>query len=118
MIEDKLLSMSGAVEQLDLTELCIKSPRCNYFVRASGDSMTGSGIFTNDIIVVDRSFEPRSGDIIVAALNGEFILKVLELEPTLRLIPTNTEYPPIVIGGEDEFELFGVATFSVQLLRK
>ena len=95
-----------------------QKPRSNYFVRVSGDSMTGSGIFTDDIIVVDRSIQPRSGDIVVAALNGGFTLKVLELEPKLRLIPTNNKYPPIVIGGEDVFELFGVATFSVQQLRK
>ena len=40
-------------------------------------SLTGAGIFDGDVIVVDRSVEVKSGNAVVAILNGEFTIKRL-----------------------------------------
>lgn len=64
------------VEQtLDLNELCIKRPAATFFVRVDGDSMIDVGIFSNDILVVDRSIKPAHGDVVVAQVNSEFTAK-------------------------------------------
>ena len=64
---------------LDLNELLVKRPAATYFVRVQGDSMSGAGISDGDILVVDRSLRPASGDIIIACVDGDFTVKTLRL---------------------------------------
>ena len=103
--------------KLDLNELCVKKPAATYFVRAQGDSMIEAGIFPNDVIVVDRSIEASHGDIVIASVNGELMVKRLETHPTTRLIPMNSEHAPINIPEGADFEIFGVATTVIHRLR-
>ena len=44
---------------LDLYELLIQHPAATYYVRLSGDSMQGAGLYDGDILIVDRSLEPK-----------------------------------------------------------
>ena len=60
---------------LDLNELLVKRPAATYFVRVEGDSMEDEGIRHGDLLVVDRSLRPASGDIIIASLGGDFTVK-------------------------------------------
>ena len=103
--------------RLDLNDLCIKHPAATYFVRAQGDSMVEAGIFPGDVLVVDRSLTAKHGDIVIAALNGELLVKKLETKPTLRLVAMNSKYPPIVVSEDADMEIFGVATTAVHSLR-
>ncbi len=100
-------------ESLDLNELCIQHPSATYYVRASGESMLGAGIHNHDILVVDRSIRASHGHIVVAALNGEFTVKVLQTSPRLFLEPRNDAYSNIEISDTDDFEIFGVVTFVI-----
>lgn len=103
---------------LDLNELCIQKPAATYFVRAQGDSMIEAGIFPGDVLVVDRSLNPRHGDIVIASFNGELTVKKLELTPKTRLMPMNANHPPVIIPEGSELEIFGVATNVIHSLRK
>ncbi|MBN8446925.1 MAG: translesion error-prone DNA polymerase V autoproteolytic subunit, partial [Gammaproteobacteria bacterium] len=99
------------VEQtLDLNELCIKRPAATFFVRVDGDSMIDVGIFSNDILVVDRSIKPAHGDVVVAQVNSEFTVKELCLRPKLMLVPRNKSYEPISFADDSELQIFGVVT--------
>lgn len=109
-------TMDYKEESLDLNDLCVQHPTATYYVRASGDSMLGSGIHDKDILVVDRSIRANDGDIVVAALNGDFTVKVLRTQPTLGLDPRNDAYESIVIADNDDFDIFGVVTFVVHSL--
>ncbi|HYE58338.1 MAG TPA: S24 family peptidase, partial [Rhodothermales bacterium] len=51
---------------LDLNELCIGNTISTFFVRVEGDSMQGVGIEDGDLLVVDRSLDAVSGDVVVA----------------------------------------------------
>ena len=64
---------------LDVNELLVKRPAATFFVRVQGDSMVGAGIRDNDLLVVDRSLTPANGDIIIAAVDGEFTVKTLRV---------------------------------------
>lgn len=102
---------------LDLNELCIQRPAATYFVRVEGESMRGVAIMPGDILVVDRSIAPRHGDVVVAAVYGEFTVKELQLTPSAALIAHHNDYPPIALDGEGDGEIFGVATSVVRQLR-
>ncbi|QIQ21473.1 translesion error-prone DNA polymerase V autoproteolytic subunit [Zophobihabitans entericus] len=106
------------IEQtLDLNELCITHPASTYFVRADGYSMINAGIHPGDILVVDRSLEAVHQDIVIAAIDGEFTVKLLSLHPTIQLQPMNEEFLPIDITAEDDLILFGVVTFVIHKTR-
>ncbi len=106
-------------EELDLNRLCVRHPAATYFVRARGESMVGAGIADGDILVVDRSERARHGDIIIAAIDGEFTVKRLEmLSEGVRLLPENPLFSPITITPGMDAEFFGVVTSVVKLLRK
>src|SRR6056297_1953129 len=62
---------------LDINDLVVQHPESTFFVRVEGDSMDGVGIFSGDVLVVDRAPEARDGSIVVAAVNGELVVKVL-----------------------------------------
>ena len=64
---------------LDLNELLVKRPAATYFVRVEGDSMIEAGIHDGDLLVVDRSLRPASGDVIIASVDGDFTVKTLRL---------------------------------------
>jgi DNA polymerase V len=103
--------------KLDLNEHLIKNPAATYFVRVAGDSMTGSGIHDNDILVVDRSLEPSPNDIVIAVINGELTVKrLVKNNDTWRLIAENPEYPSLEINDETPLEIWGVATYAIHAL--
>ena len=62
---------------LSLDERLVDHPESTFIVRVAGESMTGAGIFDGDLLVVDRSLEPRDGDVVVAVLDGELTVKRL-----------------------------------------
>ena len=64
---------------LDINRLVVKNPASTFFARVSGDSMEGDGIRDGDILVVDKSEEPRDGAIAVCFINGEFTVKRLKI---------------------------------------
>ena len=64
-------------EKLDLNTHLVKHPTATFFVKASGDSMVGAGIHSGDILIVDRSLNPKSGKIVIAAIDGQLTVKRL-----------------------------------------
>ncbi|EPR44311.1 Peptidase S24/S26A/S26B, conserved region [Desulfovibrio sp. X2] len=100
--------------RLDLNEHLVKNPAATFFVRVSGDSMRDAGITSGDILVVDRSLEPRDGAVVVAALDGELTVKRLRTRRgRLYLMPDNPDYAPVEIDPEASFTVWGVVTFVI-----
>lgn len=105
---------------LDLNELIIRHPVSTYYLRVDGDSMEGAGITTGDIVVVDKSLDPKSGDIVVAAVDGDFTLKYLKLEAGQKawLVAANPAYQPIALHEATDAQLWGVVTHVIHQTRK
>lgn len=104
-------------KKIDLNVELIKHPAATFFVRVEGDSMIGAGIQSNDILIVDRSIEPRSGKIVVAIVSGEFtVKKLIKKDENLFLVPENPKYPTLLITKEMEFSIWGVVTYAIHSL--
>jgi DNA polymerase V len=100
---------------LDLHELLIQHPAATYYVRLAGDSMQGVGLYDGDILVVDRSLEPKHHDIVIAVLNGELTVKRLFRQGDLvQLGPANHRYPIITVTPDQELLIWGVVTGSIR----
>lgn len=102
-------------KKLDLNELLIKHPAATFYVRVSGDSMIDANIFDGDILVIDKSQQAKSGNIVIAALNGEFTVKRLDItvDGISRLVPENPAFKPVVLHESDDFSVFGVVTHVI-----
>lgn len=68
-----------------------------YVLQVKGDSMIDDGIHDGDYVIVERSFYPKNGDVVVALLDNEYAtLKRYYREKTrIRLQPANKNYNPI-----------------------
>ena len=101
-------------QRIDLNELLINHPSATYFVKAAGDSMIEGGISEGDLLVVDSSRKAEHGDIVIAAVDGEFTVKKLQIRPSVQLNPMNSAYSPIIVGSEDTLDVFGVVTYIIK----
>ena len=101
-------------QRIDLNELLVSHPSSTYFVKAAGDSMIEAGIGHGDLLVVDSSLNAEHGDIVIAAVGGEFTVKKLQLLPRVQLNPMNPAYSPIVVGREETLDIFGVVTYIIK----
>lgn len=103
--------------QLDPYEYLVKHPSSTFFVHVTGDSMVCEGadnISPGDLLVVDRTLEPRHGKPVIAILDGELTVKKFERSgPRLCLVPANEQYQPIEIMPHQDFEIWGVVTFVI-----
>lgn len=100
--------------KLDLNELLVKRPTATFYVKVSGESMLGAGIFPGDILVVDRGETPRHGHVVVAVVNGELTVKRLYRRGNvIRLDAENPAYPHIEIRGETELTIWGVVRANI-----
>ncbi len=96
---------------LDLNKHLVTNPAATYFVRVTGDSMVGAGIHSDDILVVDRSIEPRDGKVVVAAIDGELVVKRIRIKNRkVTLVSENANYKPQEVGENAEFNIWGVVT--------
>src|ERR1039457_1869425 len=85
-------------KRLDLNEHLIKHPASTFFVKVKGDSMIGAGINSGDILIVDRSLEPKDKRIVVAVVNGDFTVKRISKKgDKVSLLAENDKYSPIEI---------------------
>ncbi len=100
---------------LDLHELLIQHLASTFYVRLSGDSMQGAGLYDGDILVVDRSLEPKHHDIVIAVLDGELTVKRLYRQGNLvQLRPANPRFPIMTIHDDQELPIWGVVTGSIR----
>ncbi len=101
---------------LDINDLVVKNPASTFFVRVEGDSMEGAGIFSGDVLVVDRAINPEDGLIVVAAVNGEMLVKRLaKIDGRQTLLSENDRYEPIFLGDDEECFVWGSVVGSVRV---
>ncbi|MDH3710402.1 MAG: translesion error-prone DNA polymerase V autoproteolytic subunit [Cyclobacteriaceae bacterium] len=101
--------------QLDLNEYFVEHPAATFYLRVTGDSMSGSGIYSGDIVIVDRSLNPVSGKIVIAVVNNELTVKRLYRNgKTIELRPENPDYPVISFSDDMELVIWGVVAGVVR----
>ena len=98
-------------KKLDLNEYLIKHPASTFFVKVTGDSMIEAGIFPEDMLIVDRYPTPKSGQVVLAVVDGEFTVKRYQkIGEIIKLIPANPKYQPIEFVDGQELIIWGVVT--------
>ena len=98
-------------KRLDINEYLVRNPVSTFFFSVEGDSMQGAEIFDGDILVVDKSIRPRHGQIVIAFVDGQRLVKRLYRRAgRVALMAENPAYPPLDIREGMELLIWGVVT--------
>ena len=100
---------------IDLNEQLVRNKPATFFMRVSGDAMIGAGIHDGDVVIVDRSVRAVSGRVVIAALNGEMLIRRFDKHfNKIRLLPETPKLSPIDIDlSGAEFSIWGVVTYVI-----
>lgn len=102
-------------EAIDLNKILIKNPATTFYGRVKGDSMQELGIDDGDLLVIDKSVEPRDGKLAVCFIDGEFTLKKIKIEENYcLLVPANPKYQPIKVTEDNDFLVWGVVKHVIK----
>ena len=121
---------------IDVNGLLGLGEAATFLMRAAGESMRDAGIHSGDILVVNRADEPKNGDVVVAAVDGEFTVKIYRVgqrgsrrtgagdgaagevpgfvpydghrKRMVWLEPANPDYEPIYMAEGSELRVWGV----------
>lgn len=101
------------LDTFSLDDYLLQNPEASFILKVSGDSMIDEGIKPEDLVIVDRRRQAKSGDVVLAEIDGEWTLKYLEKrQDRVRLLPGNAKYPPL--EPRQELKLGGVITGVVR----
>lgn len=98
-------------KRIDLNEEFIKHPLATFMCETEGSSMINAFIPPKAKLIIDRSLNPKNGDIVLASLNGEFTVKFLKKNQyKCWLCAANSKFADIEITEEMDMQIFGVVT--------
>lgn len=102
---------------IDLNEQLIKNKPATFFMRVNSDAMIGAGIHNGDVVIVDRSLEAKNGKIIIAVVDGEMLIRKLEISNEKKLLlPATKKLSAIEINASANFLVWGVVTYVIHAL--
>jgi len=85
---------------LDLDSLLF-SEESTFALRVKGDSMTGAGIFPDDLVLVRRQPMAQIGETVVALISDEATIKHLKKRGRMYYLdPANPHYQPIPVNED------------------
>lgn len=101
---------TGAEEELNflsLDEYLIDKPNRSFLLKVSGDSMEEVGIFDGDMVVIEKTSQASSGTIVLALIDNEWTLKILDKKNGISILrAANPKYPEFV--PVEELKVFGI----------
>ncbi len=101
-------------EMINLNDLLVHNPKDTFMVKAIGESMINAGINSGDLMVVDKKIEPKSGRVVIAAVDGELTVKrLLKTAAKTQLLPENPDFKPIDITEHSDAAIIGVVTNTI-----
>ena len=112
-----LIAAGEPIEALENPEVVDVPPSLlhpdNYVLLVKGDSMIDEQIHDGDFIVARKTKTARSGQIVVALINGEATLKCyVPKTDYIELHPRNPNFPVIKVNPQDDFHINGVLLYS------
>jgi repressor LexA len=103
----------GLLETLSLDTWLVRNREASFLLKVSGDSMIEAGILPGDLVIVDRSRQPKNGDVVVAEVDAAWTLKHFRKQgDAVTLLPANAKYAPI--KPRSELRIAGVVTSVIR----
>ena len=101
--------------RISLDSELVKNRDATFYARVSGESMVGAGLDDGDLLIIDRSLDPKNGKIAVCLVDGEFTVKRIKKEKDkFYLVPENKKYKPIELKEDNELIIWGVVEYVIK----
>jgi DNA polymerase V len=102
---------------IDLNEQLIKNKPATFFMKVSGSSMINAGIFSGDVVIVDKSIKASNGKTVIAVVDGEMLIRRYEQSfNKLFLTAESPRVAKIEVNEMTDFKVWGVVTCILRML--
>ena len=101
-------------DDIDLNSNLIKNPPATFIIRVQGKSMTDVGIHDGDLLIVDRSIDPKNLSTVIANVNEELVVKTFVKDKGNNCL--NSGKNKIELNDNPNVIIWGVVTYVIHKL--
>ena len=105
-------------DDIDLNTHLIKNIPSTFLIRAQGKSMNKVGIHNDDLLVVDRSLDPKNFSTVVANVNEELVVKTFVKQKNKSFLTSGSKKikDKIDLLENPEVFIWGVVTYVIHAI--
>jgi len=105
-------------DDIDLNSHLIKNIPSTFLIRVQGKSMDNVGIYDEDLLVVDRSLNPKNFSTVIVNINEELVVKsfLREKNETFLTSGSKKSEDKINLTENSEISIWGVVTYVIHAL--
>ena len=102
-------------EDVDLNFHLIKNVPATFVIRVQGKSMIDVGIYDGDLLVVDRSLEPKNFSTVVSNVHDELVVKnfIKSKDQNFLSSGSNNTEDKIIINEDSNVFIWGIVTYVI-----
>jgi len=105
-------------DDIDLNTHLIKNVPSTFLIRVQGKSMNTIGIYDGDLLIVDRSLNPKNFSTVIANINEELVVKNFVREKDQSFLTSGSKKlkDKINLKENPEIIIWGVVTYTIHAL--
>ena len=102
-------------EDMDLNIHLIKNAPATFVIRVQGKSMSSAGIYDGDLLIVDKSLNPKNFSTVIASVNDELVVKNFIKEKNLQFLSSSSKNSEdkIALSPNSNIFIWGVVTYVI-----
>ena len=102
-------------DDVDLNAHLIKNSPATFIIRVQGKSMSSVGIYDGDLLVVDRSINPKNSSTVIANVNEELVVKTFIKGKNNNYLASGSN--KIELSENPNVIIWGVVTYVIHKLQ-
>ena len=102
-------------DDVDLNTHLIKNAPATFIIRVQGKSMTNVGIYDGDLLIVDRSINPKISSTVIANVNEELVVKTFIKGKNNNYLSSGSN--KIELSENPNVIIWGVVTYVIHKLQ-
>tara|TARA_B100001123_G_scaffold387395_1_gene462594 strand:- start:3170 stop:3583 length:414 start_codon:yes stop_codon:yes gene_type:complete len=105
-------------DDIDLNAHLIKNIPSTFLIRVQGKSMNSVGVHDGDLLIVDRSLNPKNFSTVIANVNEELVVKTFVKEKNQSFLTSGSKKlkDKINLSENPEIFIWGIVTYVVHAL--
>ena len=102
-------------DDIDLNSHLITNAPATFIIRVQGKSMVNVGIYDGDLLIVDKSIDPRNFSTVITNVNEELVVKNLIKEKGVSYLTSGSKsiLDKINLTENPEIVVWGVVTYVI-----
>jgi len=102
-------------DDIDLNSHLITNAPATFIIRVQGKSMTNVGIYDGDLLIVDKSLNPKNFSTVITNINEELVVKTLIKSKGDNYLTSGSKNTSdrINITDNPEIIIWGVVTYVI-----